>query len=159
MKSDTLFILILKLNQQTYGITVNHIMQIIDMVTITPLPLTHSAIRGVINFRGEIVPVIDLRLRLNFAFKPYQLHTPIILTHFDGRKLGVVVDDVEDIIEIFQESIEEDPLITTLNIAKKEKTPPLFGLAKIDKEIIPILHLEELLTKRDLTQLEQVLGK
>ena len=158
MESNTYPILILKINEQPYGIMVHDIVQIVDMVAITPLPLTISSIQGVINFRGDVVPIMDLRLRLRLPFQEYELNTPIILLDMKSHKIGVVSDEVEDIIEIPKEDVEENPAISKLGMVDSQTEKSLFSLAKIGETIIPIFQGHALLSEVEQEQIQQTLA-
>src|SRR6185503_16973181 len=104
--SSPLSVLTFRLGGQVYGLPITAVAQIIEMVTLTHLPQLPFAVQGVINLRGKIVPVLDLRTRFGLPFKSYQLHTPIILTHLNGQTLGLVVDWVEEVVEISAADLE-----------------------------------------------------
>ncbi len=146
---------------QEYGMLVSNVVQIIEMVTITKLPQVPDSIKGVINYHGVIVPVMDLRTRLNLPLKPYGSHTPIILVDFNDRVLGIVVDDVEEVLEIDKESITTSESFLTTELIGNESTSLqslyLSGLAKINRRIVPLLQVNALLTKHEKKQLAKAL--
>lgn len=154
-------VLTFQLAHQEYALPVTDVVQIIEMVTITSLPQTISAIPGVLNYRGEIVPVIDLRLKIGLPFKPYGLHTPIILVDFREHLLGLIVDNVQSVLEIDPTHIETNRVAVTDVMRQKENGQPVApyvtSLAKVNRRIIPMLLVSALLNEQEHSQLlEQI---
>lgn len=90
-----------RLEQQTYALPIEPVAQIIEMVTITPIPqVNRSSMEGVINVRGATVPVVNLGRHLGLPEAPLQLHTPLILIQTDGRMVGLIVDEVIDVLNL-----------------------------------------------------------
>jgi purine-binding chemotaxis protein CheW len=140
-------ILTFRAGNQEYGLPVSHIIQIIEMVTITALPQMPPAVQGVINYRGRVIPVLDMRLRLGLPFQPYRLRTPVILVEVENRPLALVVDSVAAVLNIEAANLEEaDPLYLTLYSAG-------VGLAKVDGRLVPILNPATLLHLDDHSRL------
>lgn len=86
------------IDQQTYALAIEPIWKIVSMVTITPVPQASSLAEGVINVEGEAVPVVDLRTHLGLPRREYLDYTPIILMEFQQRLVGLVVDEVKDVL-------------------------------------------------------------
>ncbi|HSH04362.1 MAG TPA: chemotaxis protein CheW [Anaerolineae bacterium] len=151
-------ILTFQLAQQKYGIPVHHIRQIIEMVTITHLPQLPPAIQGVINYRGTLVPVLDLRLRFQQPYQQYGLHTPIILVEQNNHILGLVVDLVETVLEIDPEDcIATELVLTSINndiLANQYVTE----IAKVNRDLLPIIAINKLLSAQESAQLSQTLS-
>lgn len=89
-----------RLDRQTYALPIEPIVQIIEMVTITPIPHVNHSVEGVINVRGMTVPVINLRRHLDLPEVKLQLHTPIILVQTGERMVGLIVDQVADVLNV-----------------------------------------------------------
>lgn len=147
------------LANQEYALPVTAVVQIIEMVTITSLPQTIPAIPGVINYRGKIVPVMDLRLKVGLPYKPYGLHTPIILVDFRDGLLGLIVDSVNLVLDIDPRQIESNQMAIVDILQQQSKNQPLAAyvrqLAKVDRRIIPLLQVEALLSEQDHSHLTQ----
>jgi purine-binding chemotaxis protein CheW len=94
--SQTLLTFIL--DEIMLALPVEPVRQIIEMVTITPIPQVNHSIVGVINFHGSIVPVVDLRKHLGFSVTALHLHTPIILVSIKDKLVGLIVDQVLDVL-------------------------------------------------------------
>jgi purine-binding chemotaxis protein CheW len=89
-----------RLEKQTYALPIKPIVQIIEMVAITPIPQLSHVVEGVINVRGEAVAVVKLRRHLGLSDVALQLNTPILLTHIGGRTIGLIVDEVTDVFNL-----------------------------------------------------------
>lgn len=94
-------VLTFRLERQVYAILIKPIAQLIEMVTIIPLPQMNNGIEGVINVRGMITPVVSLRHYVGLEKQPRTLHTPIILMRMSGnRMVGLIVDEVLEVIAL-----------------------------------------------------------
>jgi purine-binding chemotaxis protein CheW len=157
--SASLSILTFHLAGQLYGLPVTEVVQIIEMVSLTHLPQAPQAIQGLLNLRGKIVPVIDLRLRFELPFKPYRLHTPIILIHLKDQILGLIVDVVEAVVEISAVDLEpaDKVMASLLTSPLPGQKSYLAGVANVERRLIPILKTETILSQAEQTQLlEQI---
>jgi purine-binding chemotaxis protein CheW len=90
-------LVVLRLGAQRYALPIEPIVQLVEMVTITPLPQAHPVVGGLITVRGASVPVVDLRRVLGLTATQRALHTPIVLLQLAGRLVGLLVDDVLDV--------------------------------------------------------------
>lgn len=129
------------LGSQTYALPIAPVRQIIEMVTITPLPQINHTIAGVINFHGVIAPVINMRRLLGLEEIPLHLHSPIILVKISERLVGLIVDKVLDVLER-----PVDQIINPNNILLKEmgEAPLLQGLIQAQGGSILLLNPEQL---------------
>ncbi|MDR1548886.1 MAG: chemotaxis protein CheW [Hungatella sp.] len=93
----------------TFGVSTNYILEIITNHTITPLPMIPGYVKGIINLRGQIVPIIDIRLRLGKAPIEYSTTTCVIVLDLDSVLIGIIVDAVEQVIDIDYSSISPVP--------------------------------------------------
>ena len=148
------------LNQQRYGLSVMDVVQIIEMVEFTPLPQMPPAVQGVINVRGRVVPIIDLRLRFGFSQEPYHLRTPIILINLEDLMVGFIVDEVEEVYELSPNDIEQANyfLPNQVECPQSLLAPIKFlsGVAKIDRQLIPIISAHAILSEFEQSQLTQI---
>ena len=130
-----------QLDRQTYALPIEPIVQIIEMVAITPIPQVNPAVEGVINVRGTAVPVINLRCQLGLPEAKLQLHTPIILVQTGERMVGLIVDQVADVLNISADQITrpKDMLPDGLSDA-----PLLQGLMHTSQGAVLLLDLEHL---------------
>jgi purine-binding chemotaxis protein CheW len=142
------------LDDEEYGIGILKIKEIIGMMPITSLPQTPDFVKGVINLRGKVIPVIDLRLRFSMAEVDYTERTCIIVVEFKGKSgdvvIGSVVDSVSEVLNIKTEDIEDTPTFGT-----KLNTDYILGMAKAGEDIKILLDIYRVLTNEDLLLLER----
>jgi purine-binding chemotaxis protein CheW len=137
------------LAQEEYGLEILKVREIIGYIEVTSVPQTPSYVKGVINLRGQVIPVIDLRTRFGMATSPITDRTCIIVveTHQTGRQLstGIVVDHVQEVLDIAAESIEEAP-----QFGNSVDTSFIMGMAKVDSTVKILLDIDAVLAAADL---------
>ena len=124
--------------EQVFAIPIFDVVQIVSMQKLTDMPDSPSYVKGIINLRGSIIPVVDFRLRLGKPEKEYDERTCIIVTMVNGQEAGVVVDEVDSVINISDEDISIPPKKNDMSndsyitgIAKLEKIILIMDVAKI----------------------------
>ena len=141
------------LSKEEYGIAILKVREIIGMVDVTPLPRTPQFVKGVINLRGTIVPIIDLRERFGLDSADYGRTTVVVVVKVErgesSRVMGVVVDAVSDVYNLPENEIKETPDFGTALDAQFAK-----GLATVDKKMIILLDIDRLLNERELISLD-----
>ncbi|MGM0509303.1 MAG: chemotaxis protein CheW [Fusobacteriota bacterium] len=139
-----------KERKESYGISIQNVQEIMGMLDYTPIPKTPDYIKGVINLRGKIITIIDLRLKLGFEEVEYNDRTCIIIVELEvegnNKVIGFIVDIVSEVIDIGKDQIEEFSQEET-DMDKKV----INGIAKLEDKIIMILDLEKLLSKKELS--------
>lgn len=142
------------LDCEEYGIGILKVKEIIGMMSITPVPQTPQFVKGVINLRGKVIPVIDLRLRFAMPEADYAERTCIIVVEILGEagtfQIGIVVDSVSEVLNIKSAEIEETPTFGT-----KLNTDYILGMAKIDGAVKILLDIDRVLTAEELTLVRQ----
>jgi len=131
------------LASEEYGISILKIKEIIGMLPITSVPQTPEYIKGVVNLRGKVIPVMDLRLRFGMPAMDYTERTCIIVVEISGQ-VGVVVDAVSEVLNIKSEDIEPTPSFGT-----KLNTDHILGLAKMGGGIKILLDITRVLSSED----------
>lgn len=143
------------LDGEEYGIGILKIKEIIGMMPITPIPQTPEFVKGVINLRGKVIPVIDLRLRFGMSEIDYTDRTCIIVVEFStaaGRlHTGIVVDSVSEVLNIKGSDIEDTP-----TFGAKLSTDFILGMAKIGGGVKILLDIDRVLTKEECVLLDNV---
>lgn len=139
---------------EEYGIGILKIREIIGMMPITSVPQTPAFVKGVINLRGKVIPVMDLRLRFNMDSIDYNERTCIIVVEIFGQsatvQIGIVVDSVSEVLNIKQDEIEDTPTFgTSLN------TDFILGMAKMEGGVKILLDIDQVLTSDELSLLEE----
>jgi len=142
------------LDNERYAVPISKVQEVIRFTPITPLHDVNPFLKGVINLRGKIIPVIDMRLKFGLPEKPYNDRTVfIIVEFFSGEELyhtGLIVDGVKEVVEIDEDKIEKTP-----EVGFKFKTKYLNGIIQIGGEMVMILNLDNILTTEEVVELEQ----
>ena len=143
------------LDEEEYGIGILKVKEIIGMMDITTVPRTPSFIKGVINLRGKVIPIIDLRLKFEMGEIPYTDRTCIIVVEIDSEKgtilIGIVVDAVSEVLNIQEGEIEETPAFgTQLN------TDYILGMAKTEGGVKILLNIDKVLSIEEISDLDKV---
>jgi purine-binding chemotaxis protein CheW len=144
--------LIFKLAEEKYAIPITKVQEVISYVPITSLHEASEFLKGVINLRGRIIPIIDLRLKFGLSAKEYTERTIFIIvdivTEKDVYHVGLVVDSVHDVVEIAEDKIEKTP-----EVGFKFKSKYLQGIIQIDDAMIMILNLDTILATEDVVEI------
>jgi len=142
------------LGDEEYGIGILKIKEIIGMMPFTSVPQTPNFVKGVINLRGKVIPVIDLRLRFGMESIDYTDRTCIIVVEVEGEAgkimIGIVVDTVSEVLNIKAEDIEETPAFGT-----KLNTDYIMGMAKIGGGVKILLDIDKVLKSEEIKLLEK----
>lgn len=138
------------LGQQKYALPIEPIRQIIEMITITPVPQVQEFIEGVINFHGMPVPVVNLRHQLSLPRMQLQLHTPIILVTIANRLIGLIVDEVLDVINLSASQIVPPESVMPVEVGD---IPVVHGLIQLEGETILYLDTNHLFAPREVRQI------
>ncbi|MFT8348476.1 chemotaxis protein CheW [Clostridium saccharoperbutylacetonicum] len=142
--------LIFVLDNESYGISINNIIEIIGIQPITLVPELPDYIKGIINLRGNIIPVMDVRLRFKKEFMEYNDRTCIIVIDIEGLGIGLIVDCVSEVLVIQEQDIVPPP---NLN---KVTNRFIRGIGKTGKEVKLILDCDKLINDEDNTILTSV---
>jgi purine-binding chemotaxis protein CheW len=144
------------LGQEIYGLPIKKAKEIIGMMEITHIPKTQSYVKGVINLRGKIIPIVDLRVRFEMTEKAYTERTCIIVIEIDAhesqRLIGIVVDAVAEVV-----SIQESDIVPPPSYDAQIEGDFLTGLGKMKDYVIMILEIEKILNREELAHLKQEL--
>ena len=143
------------LGQETYGIEALKVREIIRMTPITPVPRTLPFIPGVINLRGKITAVLDLRIRFGLEAADATERTCIVVVQFDGggRELtmGLVVDEVCEVVDLTDEEFEAPP-----SFGADGSAGFIQGMGKLKDKVIILLHIDRILRTNDAAVVEQI---
>ena len=141
------------LANEEYGIGILKIKEIIGMMPITGVPRTPEYVKGVINLRGKVIPVLDLRLRFGLEEVEYTERTCIIVVEVEGItgqvEIGIVVDSVSEVLNIKGEDIEDTPTFGT-----RLDTTFILGMAKMEGGVKILLDIDKVLAAREVEALK-----
>lgn len=141
------------LAEEAYGISILKIREIIGMMSVTSVPRTPEFVKGVINLRGKVIPVMDLRLRFGMAAADYTERTCIIVVEIVGTagtvQIGIVVDSVSEVLNIRGEEIEDAPSFGAVD------TSFIMGMAKMEGGVKILLDIDRVLSHAEVAQIEK----
>jgi purine-binding chemotaxis protein CheW len=127
------------LNQEEYGIEILRVQEIKGFSRITPIPNTPPFIKGVLNLRGTVVPVVDLRTKFGMPESEYNQFTVIIVVSIGKRIVGLVVDAVSDVLNIARDDLQAAP-----DMGAQVDLSFITGLARTNERLITLLNIERL---------------
>lgn len=140
------------LNAELYAFDALQVQEIIELTTVTKVPHLPGHLKGVINLRGTIIPVIDLKQKFGMeGAGEYRRHTCIIVTEFSAGVMGLIVDTVSDIMNIPATNISPPP-----DFGAKINTEFIAGMAKTGDNLVLLLNVDRVLTDEESTVLNQV---
>jgi len=138
-----------RLGQEEYGVDILKVQEIRGYDTVTRIPETPIFIKGVINLRGTIVPVIDMRLKFNLGSAEYNDFTVMIILNIGQRVIGMVVDSVSDVIQLKDEQIREVP-----EFGGVINTRFVMGIGTFDDRMLILVDIEKLMSGSELSMLD-----
>jgi purine-binding chemotaxis protein CheW len=140
------------LKKEEYGIPILKVKEIIGMMEITDVPKTPDFIKGVINLRGKIIPVMDLRLKFSMEEKEYTERTCTIVVEIklnnSKNLMGIIVDTVSEVVNITPYDIEAPP-----QYSNKEENEFLIGMGKVKGKVVMLLNIEKIINNEELVNL------
>jgi len=144
-------LVVAELSHEEYGIPITQVQEIIKIPEVTRIPNMPEFIEGVINLRGKIIPIIDLRKRFNLTQKQKDEEARIVITTIGGQAVGLVADSVSEVIRLPAEAI--DPVPSVISHINSEY---LSGVGKLDKRIIILLNMEKVLNDLEKNSLRRI---
>ncbi|MCC5467488.1 chemotaxis protein CheW [Pelosinus baikalensis] len=147
---DELQLVTFKLASEEYGLPITKVQEINRLLPITKLPQTPSFMEGIINLRGRIIPVIDLRKRFQLPVTEHNDDTRIIVVEINGQTVGVTVDAVTEVVRLSAADVEDPPA----SIAVDSRY--INGVGKIDDRLIILLDSNQVLTAQEEIAVKQL---
>jgi len=152
LSGQTMQVVSFALGSEEYGVDIAQVQEINRMVTITHVPRAPHFMEGVINLRGQLIPIIDLRTRFGMPRTEHTKNTRIVVTEIGTKRVGMVVDSVSEVLRLPIEQIEDAP-----DMIAGVDTEYIRGVGKMDERLIIMLDLARVISgneKRDLENLE-----
>lgn len=146
-------VIIFQLNDEEYAVSVQQVGSIERIEPITRVPQTADFVKGVINLRGVVTPIIDLRIRFGLQETEFTESSRIIIVYLDDMEVGLIVDAANDVIDIPENAIEPAP-----EVIGSVDVDYIDGVAKLDNRLLILLNLQKVLTKEEITELKSVEG-
>ncbi len=142
------------LNKEVYAIEALRVQEIIELPGITKVPHLPEFLKGVINLRGTIVPVVDLKLKFGMRSEGYKKHTCVIVTEFSGGVMGLIVDAVADVLPLSERGISAPPSFGT-----RIRTEFIKGMGRFNNDLVIILDIEKVLTSEEASALSEAVSQ
>ncbi|GJQ58780.1 MAG: purine-binding chemotaxis protein CheW [Candidatus Scalindua sp. AMX11] len=139
------------INKEEYGIEILKVREIIGVIGITPVPQTPDYLKGVINLRGKVIPIIDLRLKFSMQEEEHKQETCIIVVEVNNAPIGIIVDNVSEVLDIRGEEVEDTP-----QFGHNIDTDYITGLGKAKEKIIILLDIEKVLSSEEIEMVEKI---
>lgn len=133
-----------KLGREEFGLEILKVQEIRSYDAVTRIPNSPNFVKGVVNLRGAIVPILDLRMKFGLESIEYDEFTVVIVLNFPGRTIGVIVDTVSDVVGLSAAEIQPPPEFNTVFAGEY-----LIGLATVEQRMIILVDIEKLLTQQD----------
>lgn len=138
-------------DKEQYGLNIKNVKEIIASMNITQVPKTPTYIKGVINLRGAVIPVIDIRLKFGLEEKEHDVDTAIIINVIDDLSIGFIVDRVEDVLSINANQLTDAP-----RFGSHVDTSFIENVAEIDESVIMILNLKRIFEQSELIDISTI---
>jgi purine-binding chemotaxis protein CheW len=142
---------------EEYGLDILKVQEIIGIMPITSVPRTPKYVRGVINLRGRVIPVVDLRVKFDIAAPEDTERTCIVVVQFESKTglavMGVVVDEVSEVVDIAAEQIEETP-----EFGADVETGFVLGIGKVGSRVVMLLDIDKVLSTSEVRALRKVVA-
>ena len=144
--------LIFRIHNDDYGIEIRYVTEIIGYQKYTEIPDMPEYIKGVINLRGNVIPIVDVRSRFRFDPIEYNDRTCIVIVNIENREVGLIVDTVSEIVEIMEDHIAPPPRFKAVS----SKNRYVKGLGKVGEAVKILLDLNAMLNQEDIEVLDTV---
>ncbi|HMB19858.1 MAG TPA: chemotaxis protein CheW [Spirochaetota bacterium] len=138
------------IGSEVYGVEVLRVQEIIGMTRVTQVPNSMHFMKGVINLRGTVVPVVDMRLRFTMEEKDYDNFTVILIVEVKGTMIGMIVDSVSDVVNIPVKDIQDTP-----HFSASIRTDYIKGIGRIEEDLVIVLDVDKILSHEEIEKIEQ----
>lgn len=138
-------------DSEQYGVDISRIKEIIAPINITHIPKTPSFVKGVINLRGSIIPVVDVRLKFGMQEREMDMDTAIIIYEVNKVSIGFIVDMVEDVLSVDDKQISDSP-----RFGSSIDTSFIESIAEVDEEVIMLLNFEKIFEAEELLEISKL---
>lgn len=139
------------LGKEEYGIDILKVQEIRGYEAVTRIANAPEFVKGVVNLRGIIVPIVDMRIKFNLGEPTYDQFTVVIILNIGGRVMGMVVDSVSDVITLSQEQIKPAPEMGTAF-----NTDYLIGLGTLDERMLILVDIDKLMSSAEMGLIEKI---
>ena len=149
---DLLQLVTFRIGEEEFGVDILRVQEIIRIMEITRVPKAPDFVEGVINLRGKVIPIIDLRKRFGLEVKEHDKHTRIIVIEMNNMIVGFVVDAVSEVLRIPADTVEPPPPAVMGGIDSEY----ISGVGKLEDRLLILLDLDKLLSQEEQAELGQL---
>jgi len=157
VKDDLEQMVTFNLGNEAFGVNILQVQEINRMVEITAVPHTESYVEGIINLRGKVIPIIDLRKKFGMPEKAYDGHTRIIVVDVSGETVGLVVDSVSEVLRVPAGSLDEAPKLVSGG-GTYDGADYIKAIAKLDDRLLIYLDLNKIINSNQIAQIKAQIG-
>jgi purine-binding chemotaxis protein CheW len=151
MEGDLNELISFEVGEEEYGLDILRVKEVIRIREITRLPKAPPFVKGIINLRGDVIPIIDLRDRFGLAHREYTAMTRVIVVDVNGKLVGMVVDAASQVVRISADQIDPPPPIVGGLSVEYVK-----GVGKLDDRLVILLNIDRILTQEEKANLENL---
>lgn len=138
------------LAEEEYGVPILKVQEIIRYTELTRVPHSSEYVEGVLNLRGRVIPVIDLRKRFNLPQVERDKNTRIVVVEVEERTVGIIVDGVREVLQVNRKDIEPAP-----PLGSRVKAEFIEGMAKVDDRLMILLQIDKILSSEEMVALDE----
>jgi len=135
---------------EEYGIEIRHVTEIISAQKVTQVPDMPEFVKGVINLRGQVIPVMDVRTRFRKEERPFDDRTCFVVVQMDEAAVGLIVDTVQEVMNIPEENVSPPPKVSSGGSGRF-----ILGMGKVGEQVKILLDVSKLLYEEELAQLQE----
>lgn len=140
-----------KIDDEEYALDINRVQEITGYTKLTKLPNAHKSIKGMFNLRGNVIPIFDLRIKFKLKEKEYDKFSVIIVFRTNNKTIGMIVDEVSDVLNIDKDKIQDAP-----DLSMSIDTQFIEGVGKVGEKLIIVLNLEKLLSEDEINKIQSI---
>ena len=143
-------LVVFTVGDEEFGVDISQVREIVRLVQITYMPKAPAFIEGVVNLRGQVVPIIDLAKRLGISSKPRSEVTRIVIVEVGENTVGMIVDSVSEVLRLSSDDVEEVPGIIETEVPEHY----IRGVGKLKERLLVLLDLNKILTAEEIKHVE-----
>ena len=147
-------LVVFQLSDEEYGVTIGKVQEIVNLGKITRMPKAPDFVEGIINLRGGVVPIIDIKKRFDLATKEHDEKTRIMVVLIEGHAMGMIVDSVSEVLRLSKEDIEPPP-----QIIGDVSSDYINGVGKVGDRIVTLLDLDKVLSIEIVPELKKTVSE
>ncbi len=151
-KQEEVQLVVFRLGEEEFGVNIHQVREIVRLVPITPIPRAPEFIEGVVNLRGQILAVMDLAKRLDVPSKPRSEKTRIVVVELEDNVVGMIVDEVSEVLRIPTSKVEKTPQIIESEISQRYIT----GVGKLEDRLLILIDLAAILSVEEIEHVRKI---